>query len=394
MKRVWRLLTVGIFLWFFYGYAKNVEIYQPREIVRDYSKITAPVSAVLLIADLPERQGVPVEFDKGENAEPESETVWADEAQEQPEISIDSEELVNKFRIAEIYDEDVVSDFLSMSAKMFEREYDKNALYERDILYCTQEAWKYHEEQLDAFSDPKDYYEVDEIAAVRFVNAGAADMRANVETAVLESDRDRVFVQYFDDYAVSMYFGEGKEKQGGETELKLTEFSFVRVKLSEYDERETAPKELYERLERKYYRDREEIQSAEWAVSPEGTKAVCISNGMLPKHPSQIFVRYQEKMPDLIFRRTWECYFTAWVDENHFICCDDMSGPFLIHLEDNRIEDIKKEDDDYDQWGCKYRVENGQLIATFLDEEYYRWDIVNDEIHMRKAENYDSGGRY
>lgn len=276
-----------------------------------------------------------------------------------------------------IYDEDVVSDFLSMDREAFEKQYDKNALYEKDILYCTEEAWKYHGEQLEGFSDPKDYFEVDDIWAIRFVNLGPTDPSLYVETDHLEDVQNRIVYQGFDDYAVSLYFQEKKDVQG-KPELELTELSFIKVKFGEHERRETAPKKLYEILESSYYEAREEIEAGEWALSPEKTKAVCISNGALPKHPSQIFVRYREKAPDLIFRRTWECYFAGWIDEDHFICYND-DGPYLIHLETNQIEDIRKKEDDYDAYGCKYEVIGDQLVAICLGEEQYRWDIVREE---------------
>lgn len=276
-----------------------------------------------------------------------------------------------------MYDEDVVSDFLSMDREAFEKQYDKNALYEKDILYCTEEAWKYHGEQLDGFSDPKEYFDVGDIWAIRFVKPGLTEPSLNVETDHLEDVQNRIVYQCFEDYAVSMYFQEKNDVQG-KPELELTELSFIKVKFGEHERRKIAPRRLYELLESGYYEAREEIEAGEWAVSPEKTKAVCISNGALPKHPSQIFVRYREKTPNLIFRRTWECYFAGWIDEDHFICYDD-SGPYLVHLETNQIEDIRQKEDDYDPYGCRYEVTGNQLIATCLDEEYYRWNIIREK---------------
>ena len=111
--------------------------------------------------------------------------------------------------------------------------------------------------------------------------------------------------------------------------------------------------------------------------------AVYISNGALPKHPSQIYVRFQEKVPDLIFRNTWQYFFAGWIDEDHFICYND-AGPVLVHLETEQIEAVKKEEDDYDTWGCHYELKENQMIALFSDEEYYRWDIIseNGDIYL------------
>lgn len=300
-------------------------------------------------------------------------------------ISGNVEEIVDNFNLMKRYEADVVSDFLSMDAEAFEKQYDKNALYERDILYCTREAWKYDGEQLDGSQDPEDYYEVENITAIRFTNVCPTDTNLYVESDVLEDVQNRVFLKYFEDYAVSMFFQERKDVQG-EVKLRLMDFSFVKVKLDENDRRETAPEALYDFLERNYYEAREEIETGEWAISPEKDKAVCISNGAIPKHPSQIFVRFEEKAPDLVFRWTWECYFTGWIDEDHFICYNDM-GPLLVHLETNQIERIKNYDkdiyDDYDAYGCHYEIKGEQMIAIVLDKECYRWDIIREDGEIR-----------
>ena len=64
----------------------------------------------------------------------------------------------------------------------------------------------------------------------------------------------------------------------------------------------------------------------------------------------------------------------------------------MIHLETKRIEDIKKDGDNYDTYGCKYEIEGDQLIAIVLDEEYYRWDIVreNGEVRIVKAADQEA----
>lgn len=278
-----------------------------------------------------------------------------------------------------LYDKDVVSDFLSMDREAFEKQYDKNGLYERDILYCTEEAWKYHGEQLDGFSDPKEYFEVDDIWAIRFVNPGLTDPSINVETDHLEDVQNRIAYQCFEDYAVSMYFREKNDVQG-KPELEVTELSFIKVKLGKYERRKTAPKKLYEILESGYYEAREEIEAGEWAVSPEKTKAVCISNGALPKHPSQIFVRYREKAPDLIFRRTWECFFVGWIDEEHFLFRNDI-GLYMVHIETGQIEEIvtvSTQEGDFETWGCRYEIRGDQVIATCIHDDCYYWDIVRE----------------
>lgn len=284
------------------------------------------------------------------------------------------------------YDEGIVSDFLSMDSEEFERNYDKKQLYARDILYCTREAWKYDGERVDGFQDARDCYEVESITAIRFGSGNFRGGDVFGETADLAEEQEPgyVVVRYFGEYALSMYFRGNAEGESGETEPELIELSYIKVKLEKTDSRKVAPAALYERLEESYYEVQEEIQSGEWALSPDQKKAVCISNGMLPKHPAQIFVRYQEKTPDLIFRRTSECHFMNWIDASHFICYND-AGPVMVHLESGQIEDVKKKEDDYDGYGCDYEMQGDYLIATCQDEEYYRWKIVREDGEIRMA---------
>lgn len=285
---------------------------------------------------------------------------------------------------------EVVFDFLSSSTEEFEERYDRNELYDRNILYCDRRAWKYDGEAVDGFQEPEDYFFLDDITAIRFVNIHSPESDL-YEAAVHFDDNQtdgNVVLQYFGDYAVSMYFQEERNTQNGSDELKLKEISYIKVKLSQRDSRETVPETLYEFLEKGYYEVQEELRAGEWAFSPEQKKAVYISNGALPKHPSQIFVRFQENAPDLVFRNTWQYLFMEWIDEDHFICYNDAS-PILVHLETEWIEVIKKESDDFDAWGCHYVVKEHQLIAMFSDEEYYRWDITqkDGEISITKAES-------
>lgn len=278
----------------------------------------------------------------------------------------------------------IVTDFLSMDTEEFENQYDRNELYDRGILYCDRCAWKYDGEVVDGFQKQEDYYEVDDITAIRFIDLYASDMVVHSKDDDLETGQEegKLVLQYFGDYAVSMYSFIGSDTQSGEN-VNVVEFSYVKAELSKRENRGAAPEELYEFLEKEYYEVQEEIRSGEWAASPEKKRAVYISNGALPKHPSQIYVRFQEKVPDLIFRNTWQYFFAGWIDEDHFICYND-AGPVLVHLETEHIEAVKKEDDDYDTWGCHYELKENQMIALFSDEEYYRWDIIseNGDIYL------------
>lgn len=296
-----------------------------------------------------------------------------------------------KFSLEEVdypsaYDEGIVSDFLSMEPKEFEKKYDKKELYARDILYCGREAWKYDGERVDGFQDDRDCYEVENITAIRFGKAYFTDKDIWEENTILADEQEpgSVVVRYFGEYALSMYFRGNAEGEGEEAEPELIELSYMKVKLEKTDSRKVAPAALYERLEKSYYEVQEEIRSGKWIVSPDQKKAVCTSNGMLPKHPAQIFVCYQEKTPDLIFRKTSECHFVDWIDDDHFICYND-AGPVMVHLESGQIENVKKEEDDYDGYGCDYEIQENYLIATCLEEEYYRWKIVREDGEIRMA---------
>ena len=78
----------------------------------------------------------------------------------------------------------------------------------------------------------------------------------------------------------------------------------------------------------------------------------------------------------------------GWIDDEHIVFYEiDMSGPLLIHLEANQIEEIKKKDDDYDVYGAKYEIQDNQLVCTCLGEKIYCWDIVkkNNDIHITKV---------
>ena len=281
---------------------------------------------------------------------------------------------------------EVVSDFLSMDTEEFENRYDRNELYGRDMLYCVKEAWRYQGEPVP-FGDG-DYYNVEEITAVRFASVFPEDMDMYGKNDYLAGGQEigNVILQYFGDYAISMYFLENKSGMSRE-ERNLIEFSYIKVKLRSKERNEAAPEELYEILEEGYYQDQEEVRQAEWNISPGGTKAVYILNGLIPNNPSQIYVRFQEKVPDLIFRNTWQYFFAGWIDEDHFICYND-AGPVLIHLETEHIEAVKKEEDDYDAWGCHYELKGNQMIAIFSDEEYYRWDIIreNGDIYLESRD--------
>ena len=82
----------------------------------------------------------------------------------------------------------------------------------------------------------------------------------------------------------------------------IVEISFIKAELDQG----TAPEELYYYIENDYYEVRESLKNATWVLSSDKEKAVCVSNGALPKHPAQIFNRDGSDKSLTVFRRTWE----------------------------------------------------------------------------------------
>ncbi len=267
----------------------------------------------------------------------------------------------------------IVADYLEMNSEEFLSKYNKNELYEKGVLYCGIESWKYQGTQLDAYQE--DYYNVTDITAIRIRGKQESD------DVAIEKDLDTknpgfVCIKYLGDYAISVYLQESMNSENNnDNELNLVEFSFIKVELEEG----TAPEILYSYLENDYYQVKEELQEALWIESPDGTKEAYISNGSLSKHPSQIFIRYKEEAPDSIFRREWQCEIVGWIDGEHLVCNEVDMGPILIHLENNQVEQIKKDDDDFDPYGAKYIIDGNYLICQVMDEEIYRWNIVRNE---------------
>ncbi|MFG6335933.1 MAG: hypothetical protein K1W20_10810 [Lachnospiraceae bacterium] len=269
-------------------------------------------------------------------------------------MSSSAEELADNFYLEERYDTDLVSDFLSMDAEAFEKQYDKNALYERNVLYCTEEAWRLHGVAQPACDGVASYY-LDDIRAIRFTNVWPQDTVIYEDTILFNQFN---LSRYFGDYAVSMYFQESRDEESGEEEIRLIEFSFVRVEVSEQDRGDVTIEDIYKSLEYDYYDGWREMDQVQWKKSPEGTKAVYIVNGMIPNAPSQIVMRYQENVPNLILREQWEYCFAGWIDEDHFVCYND-AGLYLVHIETRLIEEIvtiSTQEGNFETWGCQYEI--------------------------------------
>lgn len=267
----------------------------------------------------------------------------------------------------------IIADYLEMNSEEFKSKYSGDELYKKNILYCGMESWKYQGTQLDAYQE--DYYNVTDITAIRIKNDFGED------DFIKEEDSDAppsgfVYIKYLGDYAISVYLQENKNSQNNnDAAPELAEISFIKIEMEEG----TPPEILYSYLENDYYRVREELQEALWIESPDGTKKAYISNGSLPRHPSQILIRFEGEKPDSIFRREWQCEIVGWIDDEHLVCDEVDMGPILIHLENNHAEQIKKKEDDVDTYGAKYKIDGDYLICQFMDEEIYRWNIISKE---------------
>lgn len=309
---------------------------------------------------------------------------------EEPVVELSDEELEQIKREADSFlSASVVSDFLTMDSEDFENKYDRNQLYERNILYCDMAAWRYQGTQLDGFQDPEDYYDVINIAALRYtVDDRLYDFieeyHSDAGSIGNSSSMTDVYIQHVGDYAISIYFQRDMDTQK-EDSMKLLEISYVKVELGEGE----APRSLYQYLENDYYEVREAILSEDWIISPDRNKEICVMNGALPKHPAQIFIRYRDKRPDTVFRFTWEQGISGWIDEEHVICYMMDWKPKLIHLETNQVEEIDIAVGEngrrvFDSYGAHYEINENKLIARVLGEEVYRWDIVkeNNEVFI------------
>ena len=262
--------------------------------------------------------------------------------------------------------EQVISDFLSMNSVEFKENYDKDDLYQSGILYCDHDAWKYDGNQVDAFQEPGDYYDVANITAIRFYKEQLVPVYLNMNIYdQLGQCIEEISIDYHTDYAVSIY------SMPADNGLScIQEISYVKMELYSG----TAPEDLYHFIEGNYYKVREELKNETWILSPDGDKAACVSNGGLPKHPSQIFVWQGDDKPLTVFRETWELRVVGWIDDDHLVCDKiDIAPPVLVHLERNEIEKITEERK-FDTDGVKYSIQGNDLIAIDYDgEQIYLW---------------------
>ncbi len=148
----------------------------------------------------------------------------------------------------------IVADFLQMSSEEFLKNYDRDEQYMKNILYCDMAAWKYQGNQLDAFQNKEEYYDVIDISAIRFRNM-SQEMNIFDDNDWSEINSKYVDIKVMGDFAVSIYNPEGSH-QGKSAGLEMAEISFVKVELEDG----TAPEALYYYLESDYYRVREEVR--------------------------------------------------------------------------------------------------------------------------------------
>ena len=264
----------------------------------------------------------------------------------------------------------VIFDYLHLDALEFQEKYKKEELYENGILYCSKDAWKYDGSQLDAFQN--DCYDVDNITAIRICKTQSVPVYYNLNIGdQTDQYEQKIHIDCNTDYAVSIY-----SKPSNDNLLRIEEISFIKVELNEG----TAQEGLYHFIENNYYEVMESLEYETWILSPDGEKAVCVSNGALPKHPSQIFIWYKDDKPLTIFRRTWEHRVIGWIDNDHLVCdVVDIDTPVLLHLERNEIEPIVSKNCNYDTYGAQYEIQENCLIAQSCGEQLYKWEILEKD---------------
>lgn len=319
-----------------------------------------------------------------------------------PELSDEGLELI-KSEADSFLSSSIVSDFLAMDSADFENKYDRNQLYEDNILYCDMAAWLFHGYYgvTRDWEDCYDYSNIINITALRcIVDDSLYDFveenHTDTDSLVDSSSTTDVYIQHMGDYAISIYFQRNVDAQM-EDSLELLEISFVKVELREGVG--IAPKPLYQLLEDYYYYGREDILASsgsgrwgwpeDWIISPDGNKEICVINGGKTNSPAQIFIRYRDKRPDTVLWFTWEQGIVGWIDEEHVVCYTMDINPYLIHLETNQIEDIEiavGEDGRrvFDAYCAHYEINGNKLVARVLGEEVYHWNIVkeNNEVYI------------
>lgn len=156
------------------------------------------------------------------------------------------------------YTEQIISDFLRMDADAFPERYDKDDLYQRGILYCGHEAWKYDGNQLDPYQGPGDYCNVENITAIRFYKEQPYPInKARNVGDRMEQDREGISIDYHGDYAVSTY---SKAVDNGS--VCIQELSFIKIET--LSDAQTAPENLYYYIETDYYEVRESLAYETW----------------------------------------------------------------------------------------------------------------------------------
>lgn len=260
--------------------------------------------------------------------------------------------------------ERVISDFLSMDSVEFQEKYSRDDLYCSGILYCGLNAWKYNGSMLSAFQEK--YCDVENVTAIRFYKKQPVPVYLDMNINDRSGQYKEISIDYHTDYAVSVY-----SKPADDGLSCIQEISFVKIELSSG----AAPEDLYDYIETGYYKVMEELNGETWILSPDGEKAACVSNGMIPMHPSQIFIWYKEDYPYTVFREYGAQGIAGWIDDNHLVCYQHDYYPELMHLERNETEEIPRENCDYDAYGVKYYIQGYNLIAQPAFEEPYQWQI-------------------
>lgn len=121
--------------------------------------------------------------------------------------------------------EQVILDFINMNAIEFQENYDREDLYQSGILYCGHETWKYDGNQVDAYQEPGDYYDVVNVTAIRFYKRQPVPVYLDINI----NDRfgqykKEISIDYHTDYAVSVY-----SKPADDNLSYIQEISFVKI---------------------------------------------------------------------------------------------------------------------------------------------------------------------
>lgn len=98
----------------------------------------------------------------------------------------------------------IISDYLCMDPLQFQKKYTMDELYEKGILYCNKNDWKYDGSQLDVFQD--DHYVVEDITAINIYKKQLVPVYHNMNIGEQTKQcGSKINISYNTEYAVSIY---------------------------------------------------------------------------------------------------------------------------------------------------------------------------------------------